>query len=75
MPIDRFNSSVENDAPRVFLLGGVRWSVYEHVMAYQRRTRPDLVFESDAVIRRVRNYPENWRSLSNEELWRLSWNS
>jgi hypothetical protein len=35
--------------------------------------KPSLIFECEAGFRRVRTYPENWRSLSDEELQRLSW--
>jgi hypothetical protein len=34
---------------------------------------PHLVFESDGMIRRVRTFPDNWRELSDVELWELSW--
>jgi hypothetical protein len=34
---------------------------------------PHLVFESDGCIRRVRNFPENWRELGPSELYQLSW--
>lgn len=37
-----------------------------------RRT-PHLVFESEGMIRRVRSFPENWRDLSDDDLWELSW--
>jgi hypothetical protein len=50
------------------------WRVYELGPAsYDRRGSNTLVFESEGVIRRVRNYPENWRDLSVEELVALSW--
>jgi hypothetical protein len=32
-----------------------------------------LVFESDGIIRRVRTFPADWRDLSDDELWKLSW--
>jgi hypothetical protein len=32
-----------------------------------------LVFDSDAVIRRVWNYPTDWRALSAAELVAISW--
>jgi len=31
------------------------------------------VFESDQVVRRVRDYPANWRDLSDDDLLALSW--
>ena len=51
---------------------GERWRVYELSGAtYDRRS--SLVFEAEHVIRRLRNYPGDWRALSDEELMRLSW--
>jgi len=32
-----------------------------------------LVFESEECVRRVRNFPENWRELEPNELYELSW--
>ena len=49
------------------------WRVYEQVSVYDRRQAPDLVFESDGVIRRVRNYPPNWKELSDAALLAVSW--
>jgi hypothetical protein len=42
-------------------------------MLFDRRRAPSLVFESDGAVRRVRHYPENWRALSDEALFALSW--
>ena len=51
---------------------GVVWWVYElPATAYDRRATPSLVFESESVIRRVRNYPPDWRRLDEKELARL----
>ena len=47
------------------------WRVFELVMSYDRRG-PSLVFETDGVVRRVRNYPADWRSLPDDELLALS---
>jgi hypothetical protein len=52
-----------------------QWRIYELLPAsYDRRGGNTLVFESDGVIRRVRNFPDNWRELSAEQLFALSWN-
>jgi len=56
---------------RLFVVAGVHWRV-RLVDSFDRR-RPDLLFESDSVIRRVRAYPEDWQSLSDAELLELSW--
>ena len=55
-------------------LDGTWWRVYEtesrgHGAAGAR----SLCFDSAWVIRRVTQYPENWRDLSAEELEQLSW--
>lgn len=53
---------------------GALWLVYELLPApYDRRQSPSLIFESDAVVRRVRDYPANWRELSDDDLLALSW--
>jgi hypothetical protein len=58
---------------RVFA-DGVLWFVFElPPTPYDRRQSPSLVFESDATVRRVRNYPANWRTLTDAELLALSW--
>ena len=36
-------------------------------------TAPSLIFESESGFRRVREYPATWRSLSDDELFDLSW--
>lgn len=54
---------------------GVRWRVYEESGAVVPGARGSacLVFDSDAVIRRVWNYPTEWRALSAAELIAISW--
>lgn len=47
------------------------WVVRQWSSVYDRR-RPDLVFESDRAVRRVRDYPANWMELSDEELLAVS---
>ena len=55
---------------------GTRWSVYEQpYTSYDRRQGLTLIFESEAAVRRVRNYPPEWSALSDEELARLSWSA
>jgi hypothetical protein len=52
------------------------WRVYElPPLPFDRRNSSSLVFESDNAVRRVRNYPLDWRHLSDEELLALSWQS
>jgi hypothetical protein len=52
---------------RVLHRQGEQWLVYELTSAYDRRGG-SLVFESENVVRRVRDYPENWRELPDEDL-------
>jgi hypothetical protein len=53
---------------------GARWRVYEQpVSDYDRRRGTSLIFASEAAVRRVRDFPADWKSLSDEELVRLSW--
>ena len=59
---------------RVVRAPDAEWRVYEQASVYDRRGHPDLVFESDDVIRRVREFPANWRDLSDAELLAISWN-
>lgn len=50
------------------------WLVYELTpLPFDRRNTPSLIFESDQSVRRVRNFPANWRELADPELWALSW--
>jgi hypothetical protein len=57
---------------RQFLAEAERWTVYEETDATPRGSGPSLVFEADRIARRVRNYPANWRELTDEQLYVLS---
>lgn len=51
-----------------------QWTVYELENGpYDRRSGPSLIFESDGVLRRVRDYPATWRELSDADLMAVSW--
>jgi hypothetical protein len=50
---------------------GTFWTVCEVAYALDRRSGRSLVFESDGAVRRVRSYPEEWHTLSDEQLARL----
>lgn len=53
---------------------GIRWQVTERPFAdYDRRRGHSLIFSSDGAVRRVREFPADWFSLSDEELLALSW--
>ena len=54
---------------RSVLFDGVLWLVYEmSAPAYDRRPKASLIFETDAAVRRVRNYPSDWCALTDEDL-------
>jgi hypothetical protein len=61
---------VSHPDQRWFSTDGEMWSVYEDASNSANRS---LVFESEKIGRRVRNYPENWRELSDRDLYKLSW--
>jgi hypothetical protein len=60
---------------RVFFdADGTRWHVSERPFAdYDRRRGASLIFASDAAVRRVRDYPADWHTLSDADLLALSW--
>jgi len=56
---------------RSFAMYGEAWTVYE-------ATDPTslarvLIFEGVKTARRVREFPLNWRDLTDEDLFRVSW--
>lgn len=57
---------------RRILAENADWCVYELLSGEPSSDDgPCLVFESTKVVRRVRNYPLNWRELPEGELLRL----
>ena len=57
-------------------IDGTRWLVYElSPMPFDRRSSPSLIFESDMALRRVRDFPADWRTLSDAQLFALSWSA
>jgi hypothetical protein len=73
-PSDPFSSYLPQarDRPRTLVIHGEHWTVYERAdPMLDRRASSSLIFESDGAVRRVRNYPANWRELSDEELGAL----
>jgi hypothetical protein len=59
---------------RRIVVEGVLWLVYElSPTVFDRRNSPSLVFEGDQAVRRVRDFPANWRELSDDALHALSW--
>lgn len=52
----------------------ISWLVREmSATPSDHRRTPTLLFETGAVIRRVRNYPADWRELSDLALMQTSW--
>lgn len=50
------------------------WVVYEvSDRIGENEVRRSLIFVSDAGFRRVRDFPEDWRTLDDAALWALSW--
>lgn len=53
---------------------GYTWTVYEQQLPYGQAWRT-LVFMSDRVVRRVKQYPPNWFDLPDSELAQVSTNT
>lgn len=55
---------------RRIIAGRDVWSVYEVSIGRAPRDHADccLIFESVKVVRRVRDFPRNWRDLADAEL-------
>jgi hypothetical protein len=55
-------------------IDGLQWLVYEiDDRDLEHANGKSLVFESETTVRRVRDYPSDWRSLSDERLAAVSW--
>ena len=53
---------------------GQPWSVTEQPFSeYDRRRGSSLIFSSELAVRRVRDYPSDWFTLSDTALAALSW--
>lgn len=78
-PSQRLDVDAGNDAPneRTYVdADGGHWRVFEQAFGdYDRRTGVSLIFSSDSAVRRVRDYPADWMSLSDADLAALSWKS
>lgn len=58
---------------RSFTIEGELWEVYEDRRQGPPSHGPSLVFLAERVARRVHRYPDDWRRLSDEQLYALSW--
>jgi len=64
----------QRTAARRLHVDGAPWLVYElPANPFDRRSSLTLVFETDDTMRRVRSFPANWRTLSDADLFALSW--
>jgi hypothetical protein len=53
---------------------GMTWHVREQPFSdYDRRRGSSLIFSSELAVRRVRDYPSDWFTLSEVDLAALSW--
>jgi len=58
---------------REIVVEDVVWRVFELApFPFDRRSTPSLIFENEHVMRRIRNYPADWRTLTDEDLFALS---
>lgn len=70
MPTPRSNT---NGNSRVIEGGGLRWEVREGSYSDQNaHATACLIFENEFVIRRVRVFPPDWLTCSDEDLYALS---
>lgn len=74
-PNNRTDAATGSRPPRSFVdADGVRWQVYERqVNDYDRRSGISLIFASEGAVRRVRNFPADWDTLSDQDLLAVSW--
>ncbi len=69
------SSALAADGPvrRIVDLEHRTWTVFEVGMpAYDRRSGKCLIFDSQDIVRRVRNYPADWYDLPDADLYALS---
>ena len=69
--VDEMPKGGSRQARRFVHEGHTLWEVFELPTP---RGEPSLVFQSEAAIRRVRDFPSGWRDLPEYELLLLSWN-
>jgi len=67
-----FITEIPHDARQLHVQGAVWW-VYEDQRTEAPFHGPALLFKGDHIARRIRYYPKDWRQLSDEELYALSW--
>jgi hypothetical protein len=79
MTVSHERTEVESSADRARVRRftddlGQTWFVSERPFSeYDRRTGSSLIFSSELAVRRVRDYPSDWFTLSDSDLAALSW--
>lgn len=79
MAVSRERADVQNSGEEARVRSftdelGHTWLVSERPFSeYDRRRGSSLIFASELAVRRVRDYPSDWFSLSDRELAALSW--
>ena len=79
MPVSRECADVQStgDEARIRCFTddlGQTWLVSERPFSeYDRRRGASLIFSSELAVRRVRDYPSDWFTLSDRDLAALSW--
>lgn len=58
---------------RCIAIAGVVWQVHEDARTGPPSYGPSLIFETELIGRRVRHYPPDWRELTDDQLYALSW--
>ena len=61
-----------SDTRRVAIAGDV-WQIHEDARTGPPSYGPSLIFETELIARRVRHYPADWRVLTDDQLYGLSW--
>ena len=70
---DTHRESTSPSPARVLRAGGHEWHVREALYSpADRRTGTCLIFDAESVIRRVRDFPADWRTLPDAELYSIS---
>jgi hypothetical protein len=70
---DELSERIASGKVRQLIADDLRWEVRE-VLAppFDRRGGTHLMFDGEIIMRRVRFFPPDWHSLSDEELYALT---
>jgi hypothetical protein len=70
---DELGEDVGSRKARQLIADGLQWEVREVAAPpFDRRGGTHLMFDAEIVMRRVRFFPPDWHSLSDEELYALT---